>query len=160
MLGAGAVPSRWRPLGLHHRPGGCGAGWNAVLRRLRKALCAPHTSLTGIVVARAAGCWWGGVADLGHDEVGSSACITPRLHRMPHQMPQEFVVDGGVTKKMVYPEEEPAGAAGAAADAGAAGAQAAAAGEQAAAVAEQAAAGAEAVEEEEERPPIQWPETI
>lgn len=99
-------------------------------------------------------------ANLGHGETCGQQCLRhAALAPNAQSMPQEFVVDGGVSKKMVYPEEEPAGAAGAAADAGAAGAQAAAA-EQVAAAAEQAAAGAEAVEEEEERPPIQWPETI
>ena len=78
---------------------------------------------------------------------------------------QEFVVDGGVTKKMVYPEEEePAAAAdtagtaaATAAAADAAPAAAVAAGEQQAAAGEQGLA--ELSLEEEDRPPIMWPDS-
>ncbi|PRW57640.1 oxidoreductase isoform A [Chlorella sorokiniana] len=88
---------------------------------------------------------------------------------------QEFVIDGGVTKKMVYPEEEPAGTAGAAGTAGTAGAAAAgdaavgtaAPSEQqpAAEAAEQEAAAEgeglaeSSLEVEEDRPPILWPDS-
>lgn len=78
---------------------------------------------------------------------------------------QEFVVDGGVTKKMVYPEEEePAAAAdtagtaaAVAAAADAAPAAAVAPGEQQAAAGEQGLA--ESSLEEEDRPPIMWPDS-